>query len=214
MYRPRESGKNANRDQQGMARMNAKETWGNHLVAIRKRYNLSQEELADQIGTNQATISRWERCLSSPTYRLQKAITSLYGAPSEPSVDRATIAGAAQSLINQIHGYGGVIFDRNEICIAASANVQHQAGKSIRDTTPAWEHAFFDQWSEFMAEVDFWNTPWATFEYIHKTQPRLDEPPRWMRSMFTSIVICGEVYCLVHSKTDQMDYVEVLPDNP
>ena len=121
---------------------------------------------------------------------------------------------AAQSLINQIHGHGGLIFDRNEICIAASANVPHKAGKSIRVTTPAWEHPFFDQLSEFMAEVDFWNTPWATFEYIHKTQLRLDEPPRWMRSMLTSIVICGEVYCLVHSKTDQVDYVEVLPDNP
>lgn len=64
-----------------------------------------------------------------------------------------------------------------------------------------------------MAEVDFWNTPWATFEFVHESRPRLDEPPRLIRTMLTSIVIHGEVCCLVHSKTDHLDIVEVLRDN-
>ena len=59
-----------------------KEIWGRYVAAVRKQHNLSQEELAEQIGTNQVTVSRWERRLYKPTFRMQKEIASRYGEPS------------------------------------------------------------------------------------------------------------------------------------
>ena len=108
-------------------------------------------------------------------------------------------------MIDSIRGYGAVIYDRNEICIAASANQQHVVGKSILETTPVWEHEYYEKWRQFLQEVDFWNTPLASFEYTAESRPQKDMPPRTVRFLLTSIVIYDEVYCLVHSRTDDLD---------
>ena len=190
--------------------MDAKELWGKHVVAIRKQFNLSQEELANRIGTNQATISRWERYLSKPTYRLQKAITSRFGDPPNPTVDRETVSTIAESLVNNIRGCGAVIFDRSLICVAKSANSMHTIGTSIIDTHPEWEQKYVREVVRFLDEVDFWDTPWATFQCVHKSQPRQDLPAYLQRHLVTSIVICGEVFCLAHDKTDQVELIALV----
>ena len=184
-----------------------KEVWSKHVVGVRTRHNLSQEDLAERIGTNQATVSRWERRLSCPTYSLRKRIAALYGEP-EPESDQSAITAVAQGLINVVGGYGAVLFDRQEICIAASANVKHRPGVSISQTTPPWEHGYLRQWRLFMQEVDFWDTPWATFEYEHESCPRVDMAPRRVRALLTSVVICNQVYCLVHSKSPNLDIID------
>lgn len=181
--------------------------WGKSILSIRDKHNFSQEELAEQLGTNQATISRWERGLSKPTFKFQKKLISLYGEPQEKKVDPKVVSAIAQSMIDSIRGYGAVIYDRNELCIAASANQKHKVGKSILENTPAWEHKYYEKWRQFSEEVDFWNTPLASFEYTTESQPRQDIPPRTVRFLLTSIVICDEVYCLVHSKTDDLDII-------
>ena len=92
-------------------RVEQKELWGSYVISIRKKHNLSQENLAERLGTNQATISRWERGISTPTYRMQKRMVSLFGNPNSSKIDRVAISSVAQGFVDSIHGYGAVIFD-------------------------------------------------------------------------------------------------------
>ena len=44
------------------------------VIDVRKKYNLTQKELSDRTGINQADISRLERGLSNPTLKLLRKL--------------------------------------------------------------------------------------------------------------------------------------------
>jgi transcriptional regulator with XRE-family HTH domain len=44
----------------------ALEPFGTRLQSLRERAGLSQRQLAEQIGTDQSDVSRWERNLAAP----------------------------------------------------------------------------------------------------------------------------------------------------
>lgn len=185
-------------------------SWQGLVIAIRKARQLSQEQLAHLLGTDQACVSRWERGLTTPQHRYQKKIAALAEAlPLAPSRD--AIAEVAQSIADGIAGYGAAIFDRNELCIAASHNIVHRPGKPLAETTRPRERIYLDDWRRFMAEVDFWNTPWATFLYVHESRHRGDATPDRVRTLLTSLVIGGDVYCLIHFRTQNIDVVNTPP---
>ncbi|QGH74812.1 helix-turn-helix protein [Bacteriophage DSS3_MAL1] len=48
--------------------------WGTSIKALRLRQGLKQAALADMLGLDQATVSRWERGASTPTIAVQKQV--------------------------------------------------------------------------------------------------------------------------------------------
>jgi transcriptional regulator with XRE-family HTH domain len=54
--------------------------YGEKLQAGRKRAGLSQQQAADGVGVDQATISRWERGEKQPAIEYLMALAKLYGA--------------------------------------------------------------------------------------------------------------------------------------
>lgn len=52
---------------------------GNRLAEYRKKFGLSQEELADRLGVSRQAVSKWERCESSPDTDNLIALSKLYG---------------------------------------------------------------------------------------------------------------------------------------
>lgn len=176
------------------------DTWQQRISAIRKQHNLSQEQLAEMLGTNQACVSRWERGVTLPNYRSQRKIITL-----AREYLRDTLTTAAQSIVDGTAGYGAAIFDRNEVCIAASPHITHKIGKTLLETTRPHEHCYLDDWRRFMTEVDFWNMPGTTFTYVHESRLLPDMPPQITRTLLTPVIIEGEVYCLIELKSQETD---------
>jgi len=52
----------------------AREPFGTRLRSLRERAGLSQAEFAEKIGTDQNTLSRWERSLAEPPVKMLQAI--------------------------------------------------------------------------------------------------------------------------------------------
>ena len=51
----------------------------NRLLQYRKKHNLSQEELASQIGVSRQAVSKWERAEASPDTDNLILLAKLYG---------------------------------------------------------------------------------------------------------------------------------------
>lgn len=53
------------------------------LASARKNADLSQQEVADQLGISRNTISNWERYLTTPTVPQAEQLAALYNIPIE-----------------------------------------------------------------------------------------------------------------------------------
>ncbi|MDE6655542.1 MAG: helix-turn-helix domain-containing protein, partial [Anaeroplasmataceae bacterium] len=53
-------------------------TFGEHLIQLRKEYNLSQEDLAKQIHVTRQTISKWELGITVPDMDILIDISKLF----------------------------------------------------------------------------------------------------------------------------------------
>ncbi|WP_457668369.1 helix-turn-helix domain-containing protein [Thiolapillus sp.] len=51
--------------------------WAGKVRDLRRRLNLSQDDLAGKLHTNQCTISRWERGVTVPNYRMRTKLEAL-----------------------------------------------------------------------------------------------------------------------------------------
>ena len=51
----------------------------NRLVELRKKNNLSQEELADKLGLSRQAVSKWERAEASPDTDNLICLAKIYG---------------------------------------------------------------------------------------------------------------------------------------
>lgn len=77
--------------------------WSTTVKAARIRHGLKQSALADYLGTDQATISRWERGVTEPTVAMKKHISRIMEQlhPDGRTVDRVrhSILQAQDALI-------------------------------------------------------------------------------------------------------------------
>lgn len=55
-----------------------KRHWATNIKEGRKARRLSQQELGEQCGVDQSTVSRWERCMSLPTEDNKVAIAAAF----------------------------------------------------------------------------------------------------------------------------------------
>lgn len=51
---------------------------GNKIMELRKKKNLSQEELAEKVGVARQTISKWELGKTSPDIRQAKQLSKIF----------------------------------------------------------------------------------------------------------------------------------------
>ena len=51
----------------------------NRLYELRKKHNLSQEELAEKLSVSRQAVSKWERCEASPDTDNLIALAKIYG---------------------------------------------------------------------------------------------------------------------------------------
>lgn len=180
--------------------MDTKGLWGKHVVAIRKKHNLSQEEFANLLGTNQATISRWERCLSNPNYRFQKKISELVESTgSHDTVSMEMIYEVAQKFIFS-QPQNAKLFDRDLILRAVNTydSVKRELiGGHIAAGCNPWEVQLVAPFETLLEDIGFWGQPDTCWVY-HNPYP-LDgpDPLKTFRLVMTCIEIVGEPFLLV-----------------
>ena len=54
---------------------------GNKIMTLRKKNNLSQEDLAEKVGVTRQTISKWEKGLSVPDAQLLMSLSEILEIP-------------------------------------------------------------------------------------------------------------------------------------
>ena len=60
---------------------------GKKIAELRKKNNISQEELADKVGVARQTISKWEICDTTPDINQVKIISKIFNISIDELVD-------------------------------------------------------------------------------------------------------------------------------
>ena len=67
--------------------------FGEKIFKLRKERGLSQEALAEQIGTTRQAVSKWETGTADPSTSNLLALAKLFGVPAEELLHQATGGG-------------------------------------------------------------------------------------------------------------------------
>ena len=161
------------------------------------KLNLSQEDLAEKLNTNQCTISRWERGVTTPNYRMREKLHDLeQSVPQQEKSELQIIAETAQVLIDN-SDRPAILMHRDGTIMAVSSDneyqpgLKYQPGIKLKDQTYPEDMALLLELERFLEQVDFWNTENEnfTFPYVSRGEPRCVS--------LTSVLIDSQVYCLM-----------------
>ena len=174
-----------------------KTDWGGKVRDLRRRLNLSQDDLASKLHTNQCTISRWERGITSPNYRMRAKLELLGCSPAEPEkTETEVIAETAQVLFDCSSQPSLLLHHDGTIMAVSSDNeyqpgLKYQTGVKLKEQTLPEDMETLLELESFFDEVDFWNTENEsfTFPYLSRGEPRCVS--------LTSVLINSQVYCLM-----------------
>lgn len=91
-----------------VTRIGPKKPFRLYIAERREKAGLSQEQLAERVGTSKASISRWETGERDPTakvlaaiaYALDKEVADLFRDPKRPSADEL-LAGSSESEVRK-----------------------------------------------------------------------------------------------------------------
>jgi transcriptional regulator with XRE-family HTH domain len=154
------------------------------VAHIRSATRLSQEELAAKLGSNQSTISRWEKGESIPSPAKQELIEKIAADSNLASI---------YGLLNIVNGspFPMILVDRFGSVLAASECSGFKAGFSVLEQTPDEERDHFGAFSQSIHDSGFWEKDGMRFDYEFK----LGSETR--RAIAQSIVIRGNVFAVV-----------------
>jgi transcriptional regulator with XRE-family HTH domain len=158
--------------------------WARLIRCIRQAAQLSQTELSERLGTDQGTVSRWERGVSIPQHDTQKLLDGLARELGLSSLEDI-------ANIVRFSPFPMILVDRAAIVIAASATSGFSEGLDCIAQTPAEERAYLIAFDRALAESGFWDHQCSHFEYEFK----LDSVVR--RAVVVPVPIRGDMYALV-----------------
>jgi tetratricopeptide (TPR) repeat protein/transcriptional regulator with XRE-family HTH domain len=119
---------------EGMMKMDAPKVQPRtKLIEARKQRKLSQQQLAERIGTNYVNVSRWERGITRPGPYFQRKLSHLFG-KTEEELDLALTGEAAVTLTNSFASQPSTLDTASPPQPVASSSVPvTNAGESIYD---------------------------------------------------------------------------------
>jgi transcriptional regulator with XRE-family HTH domain len=152
--------------------------WPRLVKRLRFLSTLKQADLAEKLGVDQTSVSRWERGLSAPDFPVQKRLRDMLRR-AEPVINRSFIEHApglvvvarVESTGNIFAGSAafGAAFQlspaecRDRVIYDLTSEGGRAALEAI-DATPEWRHGEISMWSATLRRVDgkwtrFTNTP-------------------------------------------------------
>ncbi len=158
--------------------------WARLILDIRRAAQLSQTQLSDCLGTDQGTISRWERGLAIPQHESRKQIDELA---------RKLCLATLHDLSSVVHysPFPMILVDRDMMVIAASEKSGFSVGISCLDQTEEQERPCLQQFGEALDTAGFWDQLCPKFDY----EFRLGQEVR--RAVVIAVPLRGDVFALV-----------------
>jgi transcriptional regulator with XRE-family HTH domain len=164
-------------------------SWPELIRQIRAVRRWSQEALAEQMQTDQATVSRWERGIVQPGFAAQRKLEFVAqeaGLQSLNGIERVV----------QCSPYPMLLVDRNLQVIAASASSGFLAGQSVVQQTPHDERAYLKSFAASLEEGGFWRTDaQSVIDYAFERGTEI------AGAVVVRVTARGEVYAVVQKQT-------------
>ena len=160
--------------------------WAKLLLSIRSNRGWNQSKLAEELVTNQETVSRWERSIVVPSKSKQAAIEHLAEHSNISSL------GAVCHIV-RLSPYPMLLCDGGDVVIAASRSSGFTEGHPVKSQTPTAQHSYYEQFSRELAEDGFWSDS-GRYRNYHFTSPQGE-----FNAVLVSIRIQGSVYCVVQA---------------
>jgi transcriptional regulator with XRE-family HTH domain len=158
--------------------------WGMLIKSLRASQQVSQFHLAEALGVDQATVSRWERGLSEPHYEMRKI---LHGLARDAGL--ATL-GDLTTIVN-FSPFPMLLVDRWHEVFAASVCSGFQPGRTVPEQTPPEEQVFLRDFHAQLEASGFWTGGCAKFDYEFRAETEI------RRAVVIPITIRGQVFALV-----------------
>ena len=168
------------------------EYWPSLVQQIRRLNKWSQEHFADEIGSNQETVSRWERGLVIPSLNKQVLIEKI-----AEELHLSSLGGIAS--IVRLSPFPMLLCDRKDMVIAASPASGFREGETALSQTPPLQHAYYKAFIHDCEEDGFWGESGQTrtYEFDLSSGHRLS-------AVLVSINVRGEMYCVVQAIPDAL----------
>ena len=159
--------------------------WSQLIIQIRQEKVWTQEELAERLQTDQATISRWECGESEPrSQSMRQKIESMA---------REAKLGSLGETISLVESspFPLILVNQGDIVVAASASSGFLAGKTCSEQTPEEEQACLRVFQQKLLDSGFWEMQRRRMDYAFAG----DDETR--SAIVSRLTFWGEVYALV-----------------
>ena len=161
--------------------------WPSLLLQIRETNKWSQDRLASEIGSNQETVSRWERGLVVPSRGKQAVIERI-----AEQLQLSSLGGLAN--IVRRSPYPMLLCNRRDIVVAASVISGFREGQPVLAQTPDAQHGYYQAFGRQLDADGFWNESGQSRTYAFE-----DPAGMTFSAVLVSIAIRGEMYCVVQA---------------
>lgn len=161
--------------------------WPSLILQIREINKWSHAEFASKIGSNQETVSRWERGGVLPSRVKQAQIEKI-----AEQLQLSSINGIA--TIVRLSPYPMLLCDRKDLIVAASASSGLQEGVPVLAQSPLEQHGYYKSFGQRLLSDGFWR---------ESGQSRLYQFRRAngevLSAVLVSINVRGVMYCVVQA---------------
>ena len=158
--------------------------WSRLTRQLRQGLCQSQEQFAATMGTNQATVSRWETGANTPSYEARQRLVRMTGELGLAMLDEL-------ADVVRVSPFWMVLADRSGVVVAASASSGLSEGRGTLDQTPNEERDAFKAFEETLAQSGFWNGQGRRTDY------RFHHNGEVRTAVVMPVTIKGDVYALV-----------------
>ena len=166
--------------------------WPSLLLQIRETNKWSQDKLAAELGSNQETVSRWERGLVMPSRSKQASIERI-----AEQLQLSSLGGLAN--IVRMSPYPMLLCNRRDVVVAASVMSGFHEGRPVLPQTPAPQHGYYQSFTRQLEADGFWQESGQTRTYEFE-----GADGHTFSAVLVSINIRGEMYCVVQAIPPQL----------
>jgi transcriptional regulator with XRE-family HTH domain len=165
----------------------SRQYWSSLARQIRDVQGWSQARLAEELATNQETISRWENASVVPSAKKQAAMEQL-----AEKLLLSSLRGIAS--IVRCSPYPMLLCSQDDAVVAASASSGFREGVKVLSQTPAEQHAYYRDLAAKIENAGFWKRSGERSDYAFT-----NDRGQSFRAVLISIDIRGQIYCLVQA---------------
>jgi DNA-binding transcriptional regulator YiaG len=158
--------------------------WSRLTRQLRHALCQSQEQFAATMGTNQATVSRWETGANTPSYEARQRLVQMTGERGLAMLDEL-------ADVVRVSPFPMILADRSGVIVAASASSGFTEGRGALEQTPTEEQQAFKAFEAAVAETGFWDGHGRRFDY------RFSHNGEERTAVVMPVTIKGDVYALI-----------------